>query len=217
MTVDSAITRFWTWFRANDAKLRATADADHPFWDTALAQLQLVHRGLRFEMSEAVRGRREFVITAAGDKQLFPLVDAMVAAAPSMEKWTIVALNPAKGFDFVIDFEGVKYDPKSIWFLPLDEEQHPPDPEARWSIGNLFSGGFGIRFGVPGLRDQDHDGAAFAATRILEAVLGERARAADVQYVEIAGLPNDPAKVGYIRLLELPAYIARRRHRSAEA
>lgn len=212
-----ATSRFWTWFSANEAKLRTMAVSDDPLWHAALDQLQRVHTGLGFEVSPPHRGRRDLVITAFGEKKLFPLVDALVAAAPRMENWAIVALSPAKGFDALVDFEGFTYDPKSIWFLPLGDTQHPPDPEARWSIGNMFSGDFGIRFGVPGLRDGDHDGAAYAAARILEAVLGERQRAAEVQYIEIARLPDDPAKHGFIRLLELPAYIARHKGRIAEA
>lgn len=212
-----ATSRFWTWFRANEAKLRTTADLGDPLWHAAFDQLQRVDAGLGFEVSPPQRGRRDLVITAFGDTKLFSLVDALVAAAPSMANWSIVALSPAKGFDAPVDFEGVTYDPKSIWFLPLDDTKHPPDPKAPWSIGNLFSGDFGIRFGVPGLRDGDHDGAAYAAARILEAVLGERQRAAEVQYIEIARLPDDPARHGFIRLLELPAYIARHKRRIAEA
>lgn len=198
-----AITGFWTWFRANDAKLKAMPNADHPFWDTALAQLQLVHRGLRFEMSDPVRGRREFVITAEGDSKLFPLVDALVAAAPSMDTWTFVALKPAMGFDFTHQYEDVLYDPKSMWFLPLATEGHPD--------------ALGLRIGIPSLRELDQDAAEFAVTIILETGLGERERAADVQYVEVVRLPNDPAKEGYIELPELAAYIAWLKRKRAQA
>jgi hypothetical protein len=189
-----AISVFWRWFRSNDAKLNAMSNADHPFWDTALAQLQLVHRGLRFEMSDPVRGRREFVITAEGDQTLFPLVDAMVSAAPTMDTWTFVALKPALGFDFAHHYEGVVYDPKSMWFLPLSMEGRPDD--------------LGLRIGIPSLRDLDQDAAEFAVTIILETGLGERERAADVRYTEVVRLPNDPAKEGYIELPDLAAYIA---------
>jgi hypothetical protein len=190
----SAISEFWTWFRANAAKLNAMPNADHPFWDTALAQLQLVHRGLRFEMSDAVRGCREFVITVEGDKKLFPLVDAMVAAAPTTERWKFVALKPAMGFDFTHHYEDVLYDPKSMWFFPLGIDGRPEY--------------LGLRVGVPSLRDIDQDAAEFAVTIILETGLGERERAADVHYTEVVRLPNDPAKEGYIELPDLPKYIA---------
>ena len=204
MPIDaSAISGFWTWFRANDAKLKAMPNADHPFWDTALAQLQLVHRGLRFEMSDPVRGRREFVITAEGDAKLFPLADAMVAAAPVMDAWMFVALKPAMGFDFTHQYEGVVYDPKSMWFLPLGIEGRPD--------------ALGLRIGVASLRDLDQDAAEFAVTIILETGLGERERVADVHYTEVVRLPNDPAKEGYIELPDLTAYIAWCKRKLAKA
>lgn len=204
MLVDAAaIARFWTWFRANHARLKAMSDADHPFWDTVLAQLQLVHRGLRFEMSDPVRGRREFVITAEGNSKLFPLVDAMVAAAPSMETWTVVALKPAMGFHFTHRYEGVLYDPRTMWFLPLATQGNPD--------------ALGLRIGIPSLRELDQDAAEFAVTIILETGLGERERAADIQHVEVVRLPTDPAKGGYIELPELTAYIAWRKRTRAQA
>jgi len=203
MTFDaSAISGFWTWFRASDAKLKAMSNADHPFWDTALSQLKGVHQGLWFEMSDEVRGRREFVITAEGDQKLFPLVDAMVAAAPTMGAWVFVALKPAMGFDFTHRYEDVLYDPKTMWFLPLGVKDRPDY--------------LGLRIGIPSLRDLDQDAAEFAVTIILETGLGERERAADVHYTEVVRLPNDPAKEGYIELPDLTAYIAWLKRKLAE-
>lgn len=201
MPDDSAISRFWAWFRENEAKLWAMPNADDPFWDTALGQLQLVDKGLRFEMSDPQGGRRDFVITAEGDRRLFPLVDSMVAAAPSLRRWTFTPLKPAMGFDFTHRYEDVLYDPKAMWFLPLERAERPPD--------------LGLRIGIPSLRELDRDAAEFAVTIILETGLGERERAADVQHVEVVRKPNDPADEGYIELPELPAYIAWRKRKLA--
>lgn len=189
-----AISGFWTWFRANDAKLWAMPDADHPYWDTALAQLKRVHQGLWFEMSDEVHGRREFVITAAGDQKLFPLVDAMVAAAPTMNAWEFVALKPAMGFDFVTTYEGVAFDPKEMWFLPLESVNHPSD--------------LALCIGIPGLNDEMRRLAGNAVMVILDTGLGERSSTMDVNHVEFAELPSQPEEEGYIELPDLPAYIA---------
>lgn len=195
MTQDaSAIATFWNWFRANDANLRAMPDADHPFWDVALEQLQLVNPDLWFEMSNEIRGRREFVISAESNRALFPLVDAMVAAAPSMSAWRIVALKPALGFDFKHNYEDVEYDPHTMWFWPLESSSHPED--------------LGLRIAIPWDRDLEERAARFAVFMILESGLGEREFASTVQYIEVVELPDDPAKDGYIELPELPDYIA---------
>jgi hypothetical protein len=201
MPDELAVSRFWTWFRANEAKLWAMPNADDPFWDTALDQLHLVDKRLRFEMSDPQAGRRDFVITAEGDRRLFPLVDSMVAAAPALRRWTFTPLKPAMGFDFTHHYEDVLYDPKTMWFLPLERAERPQD--------------LGLRIGIPSLRELDQDAAEFAVTVILETGLGERERAADVQHVEVVRKPNDPAKEGYIELPELPAYIAWRKRKLA--
>jgi hypothetical protein len=203
MTHEPATSRFWAWFRANEAKLWAMPDGGDPFWDIALTQLRLVNRGLSFEMSEPQDRRRDFVITAAGDRRLFPLVDAMVAAAPALRRWTFTPLKPAMGFDFTHHYEDVLYDPKSMWFLPLERAERPED--------------LGLRIGVPSLRELDQDAAEFAVTIILETGLGERERAADVQHVEVVRKPNDPASEGYIELPELPAFIAWRKRKLADS
>lgn len=201
MSNEPAISRFWAWFRANEAKLWAMPDGGDPFWDIALSQLRMVHSGLSFEMSDPDAGRRDFVITAWGDRRLFPLVDSMVAAAPAMRRWTFTPLKPATGFDFTHHYEDVLYDPKAMWFLPLENAERPQD--------------LGLRIGVPSLRELDQEAAEFAVNVILETGLGERERAADVQHVEVVRKPNDPAKDGYMRLPELPAFIAWRKRKFA--
>lgn len=202
LTQPAAIIRFWTWFGANTAALFATPDADHPIWDQALAQVQLIHPDLRFEMSDPVDGRREFVITAQGDAALFPLVDDIVANAPSLNQWTFVALKPAMGFDFVTTYEGVAFDSKSMWFLPLASSERPAD--------------IALRIGIPNLTDRMRPVAGHAVIVILETGLGERALALDVQHIEFADLPREPDKAGYIELPDLPAYIAWHKRKHAQ-
>lgn len=201
MPDELAVSRFWTWFRANEAKLWAMLNGGDPFWDIALGQLRLVDKGLCFEMSDEKGKQRDFVITAQGDRRLFPLVDSMVAAAPALRRWTFTPLKPAMGFDFTHHYEDVLYDAKTMWFLPLERAERPQD--------------LGLRIGIPSLRELDQDAAEFAVTVILETGLGERERAADVQHVEVVRKPNDPAKEGYIELPELPAYIAWRKRKLA--
>jgi hypothetical protein len=197
--MSQSISQFWTWFRTNEAKLWAMPDGGDPFWDTALTQLQRVNKGLRFEVSDPQDGRRDFVITAWGDARLFPLVEAMVAAAPGIRRWTFTALKPAMGFDFTHHYEDVLYDPRTMWFLPLERPERPQE--------------LGLRIGVPSLRELDQDAAEFAVTVILETGLGERERAEAVHHVEVVRKPNDPAKDGYIELPDLPAYIAWRKRK----
>jgi hypothetical protein len=188
------ILSFWNWFAEHQREVRAMPNADDPFWDTVLAELKRVADGLWFEMSNEMHQQREFVITAEGHRSLFPVVDEMIAAAPPLPGWVFVALKPALGFDFVTEYEGVKYEASRMWFLPLVSAAEPE--------------GLGLRLGIPGLLGGAGDGAECVAWNVICTGLGERAAAQDVQYLEARTLPERPEDEGYIELPELEAYIA---------
>ena len=101
------------------------------------------------------------------------------------------------GFDFQTSYEGIIFDPKRMWFLPL---------EARSAPGDL-----GLRVGVPDWEPGHARIAMNAVLVILDSALGERSRATDIQHVEVTEVPLKPETHGYIRLAELPDYLAWRK------
>jgi hypothetical protein len=162
--------------------------------------LKRVDRRLWFEVSEPDGGDREFIITAEGHTDAFPLVDTIVARAPRLAGWRFVALKPPMGFDFVTTYEAIRFDPRSMWFLPLQISSRPHD--------------FGIRVGVPNFSDAIERQASNAVEVILDTALGERAAALYIQHVEVSNLPESPQAAGYIELYELPSYIEWRKRKS---
>lgn len=195
------VMSFWHWFAEHQREVWAMQNADEPFWDSVQAELHRVDEGLWFEMSGEMNQQREFVITAEGNEELFPLVDELVAAAPPLPGWVFVALMPALGFEFVTEYEGVRYDGSRMWFLPLISEQEPE--------------GLGLRIGIPGLSKEHRERGRFIAWMVLRTALGERRAAEAVQYLEVVTLPEQPEEEGYIELPELEAYIAWRKRQAA--
>jgi hypothetical protein len=196
-----AISEFWSWFASHETSLRAMAGSDDPLWDTALARLRAVHASLAFELSDPVEGVREFVVTAQGNAELFPLVDAMIAAASPRVGWEFVALKPAMGFDFITTYEGVKLDPREMWFMPLTSSSRPAD--------------LGVRIAVPGYTPALRSMLENALMMIVDTGIGERSAAMDIQHVDIEAVPEEPAKRGYIELTDLGPYIAWHKRRVA--
>lgn len=198
-----AISSFWTWFAGKDANLRSIRDADDPFWSTALSQLRQIHPALRFELSGPIHsidetdGTRDWILTVEGNTSLFALVDEVIAAAPELPGWNLVALKPAMGFDFVTTYEGIRFDPKLIWFMPLKFENSPSD--------------LGLRIAVPGFTEDARRITQSALMIMIETGLGERAAALDIQHFQIGTLPSEPETAGYIELPELAPYIAWRK------
>jgi hypothetical protein len=196
-----AISEFWSWFASHEASLRAMAGSDDPFWDTALARLKAVHASLAFELSDPVEGVREFVVTAQGNAELFPLVDAMIAAASPRAGWEFVALKAAMGFDFITTYEGERLDPREMWFMPLTSSSRPAD--------------LGVRIAVPGYTPALRSMLENALMMIVDTGIGERSAAMDIQHVDIEAVPEEPAKRGYIELTDLGPYIAWHKRRVA--
>src|SRR6266536_1946461 len=85
------------------------------------SHLKRLDQRLWFEVSEPDGSDREFVITAEGHAAAFPLVDAIVAAAPQIPGWRFISLKPPMGFDFVTTYENIQFDPRTgfcRWRVP---------------------------------------------------------------------------------------------------
>ena len=187
------IQEFWHWFQINRAKFDLLVDTAEPFWDVALDQLKRLNRHLCFELSAPGAGVRELIISAQGHSDVFQLVEALVAGAPSIPGWQFIALKSPMGFDFTSTYEGTCFEPRAMWFLPLQS--------------NLKPAQFGVRVGVPNLTKERASRARLAVAVILDTALGERAAASEIQYLEVFALPDAPESHGYLPLCELPAYI----------
>ncbi len=194
------INAFWSWVKAHHDDLNALESPEHPFWDELLGQLQQVDEGLWFEVSLPGEDVRELVITAEGDWELFPLVEAMVSVAPDLDGWEVVALKPAMGFEFGIRYEGLDLDPRQMWFQPLVDEDAPDV--------------LGLRVAMPGFDDEQEQSFANGLLVILDTALGEKSAASDVDVVEVCELPEDPQDEGFLPLPELSSYVEWRKSRT---
>jgi hypothetical protein len=193
------INAFWTWLVSRQSDLNAMDSPEEPFWDEMLERLKTLNDGLWFEVSAPGEGDREIVITAQGDWELFPLVEAMVSVAPELPGWSAVALKPAMGFGFTIGYRGLELDPQGIWFEPLVD---PDAPEV-----------LGLRVAVQGFNDDQEEDFANGLLLVLDTALGERAAATDVDLVDVCEVPADPDDEGFLPFTELGSYLAWRKSR----
>jgi len=200
-TASGQICEFWRWFSDHQPEFNYLSKPDEPFWDVAVEQLKKVDKRLWFELSGVSNVPREFVVTAEGKTDAFPMVEELIRLAPPIERWAFVALKPAMGFAFTTRYEGALFEPLDMWFLPLESASKPQD--------------FGMRVGIKGLESMDEQVALNAILVILDTGLGERSAAIDIQYIQVAELPPAPESLGYIELPELADYIAWRKRRQS--
>ncbi len=92
-------------------------------------------------VAEDVFTGRVLIVTAEGHVSSFPIAEKLVRLAPNVEGWAFIALKPPQGFQFTTTYEGTQFDPREMWFLPLESKSHPCD--------------LGVRIAVPGLDCMD--------------------------------------------------------------
>lgn len=153
--------QFWTSFAFDEASLAELARGKN----AAAAMLQIsrsaekVHKGLIAEISVEPDATKPhtLVFTANGDRTLFPLVKSLVAAAPPMKHWKVVAFrqrNPALNEFKLGDFAVI---PSDYSFKETGREKGLLDIEIR----------------VKGMTDANQRLVDQAAFLILDHTLGE--------------------------------------------
>jgi len=190
--------KFWDWFSNNHSQFLFVGQVDDLEKERLLNELfknlQAYNKGLFFQIGGHPDGKQELIITPEGDRTLFPVTEKLVAAAPPLKDWNIIAFKQAMGFDFVIDYEGTSLDPRNMWFVELQSSDNPDF--------------FGLRIGTYDFDPAKERSVLSATYLILDTILGERSCVLDVHYVEVVQLPIDPQENGFMPLVELPEYIA---------
>jgi hypothetical protein len=187
----SEIAWFWNLFRQRAADLASCKSADSPAFVELLDQLHRIDPELYFEFC-AEPGACELIVTADGNRSLFSLARAVVAAAPIIDGWTIRALKPQIGCPETTQWEDLTLQLADVVFDPLEWEG---------------SSELGLRIFVPGIEEKDVDAAHNALLRALDHILGEEKFAEVVQYIEVLPLPANEASEQFIALSDLDAFI----------
>jgi hypothetical protein len=186
--------RFWEWFARNsDRLLSFEADREAVFDDLQRA-LAKVQPDLVFEFGPLSDGRRTFVVSADGIRQNFPAVVDLVAAAPELPAWHVLAFRqPMDSIPRVELADGTGLRAEDVWFL--DEPQ-----------GELV----GLHLFVRDLTPQNASAVQRVLYLLLDAALGEYDVETRVGFIDPRPLPDDPAELGLKRLDTLRSVVEQR-------
>ncbi len=189
---------FWNWFKRNNSKyyyINQMIDLEQKekVLDDFLNQLHNYCDKLFFEIGGVPNEPQELIISAEGNKDYFHKVEALVSKAPNIDEWQIIAFKPPMGVDFITEYEGIKMNPHEIWFLPLDNEK---DPKA-----------LGLRICLPNFDLKKEEIFLEGCYQLVDAILGEKSAALEINHIEVDKLPKNPDDKGLIELSELSKYI----------
>jgi len=118
---------FWSWFSKHQIEYYNGIEnlkIRDKIFDKLSTELKKVHNDLVFEFSPIhENGIREFIVSAEGIKELFPIVENLIENAPEIENWEFKAFRQrVPGDDFELQYGDFKIRYKDIYFRCQDGE-----------------------------------------------------------------------------------------------
>jgi hypothetical protein len=165
---------FWRWFKDHRVEVGKVKRADEPIAKQLASELHKVDPRLIFELGIGTEPK-ELIISADGIREVFPAVKRLVAAAPAIPGWKVVAFRPRKGAGLTIEVGGgTKLGADDLYFVVLPTAK-PPAP-------------VDLMLYVPGLGGPDDEAVKQVSYLLLDATLGEH----DVE-TKVGGIALKPA------------------------
>ena len=120
---ESKEVAFWTWFQTNQDRLFSFEQDREKRFDELTNALRKVDENLTFEFGPVTEDhKREFVVSADGIRSSFPAVQALVAAAPKLDRWIVVAFRPARALMIPISFQGKTVKAGEVRYLLVPDQ-----------------------------------------------------------------------------------------------
>jgi len=105
--------KFWAWFASHQDELLKVQTGHEEICAQLEAQLKRVNSSLVYEFGPEKNGRREFTISADGNSDAFPAVEALYAAAPALPHWKIFKFRQRRE-PGDISLRGIKVEADSV-------------------------------------------------------------------------------------------------------
>lgn len=174
---DTEEASFWKWFAKNQSRFEHFERDQEKLMDELGAALEAYRKGLVFEVGAMKEGSRDLVISADGIDALFSAVSKLVAAAPKLPGWKIIAFRPRMEdySRFVLEYHGRNFDPKEIWFH-----------------SRIKDGNFDVIFYHPSYRSEDRNLIISGTYILLDMALGEYDVVTGIHHLDHQLLPSDP-------------------------
>jgi hypothetical protein len=172
---------FWRWFIPNSEWIFRFDLNETEVMETLDSKFKEIHPSLTFDFGPEKDNMRDLIISANGDRDAFPLVKKLVAEAPGLTRWNVVAFRPRKGLSQPAVYQGLTLSASDIYFI------HEIDLENEKLALSLF-----IRDFVEG--DERFVTASFL---LLDAALGEYDVETKIGFVDFNEWPeiDDPSEL----------------------
>ncbi|POS02255.1 hypothetical protein Q361_105150 [Flavobacterium croceum DSM 17960] len=182
------ITNFWNHFKESNFVFlllnEIPKDELKIHFDKLIYLLHQYNKDLDLIIKNKKKGA-ELIITANGNPYLFKEVELLIHYAPVVERWKIIAFlqpetnltNYQNGTDKPLEYYGITLRISEMYFIPLENPNKPTDLGIKVLLKNYI-----VHKDNPRLRE--------AVYVHIEHLIGEKAFANDIAFIEIGQLTN---------------------------
>ena len=182
------ITNFWNHFKESNFVFlllnEIPKDELKIHFDKLIYLLHQYNKDLDLIIKNKKKGA-ELIITANGNPYLFKEVELLIHYAPVVERWKIIAFlqpetnltNYQNGTDKPLEYYGITSRISEMYFIPLENPNKPTDLGIKVLLKNYI-----VHKDNPRLRE--------AVYVHIEHLIGEKAFANDIAFIEIGQLTN---------------------------
>ena len=179
------IELFWSWFQEHkenysnfDEAYELNPIETSEKVELLVQELQKFSEGL-FVVIKSTNEPKELIITAKGKKEYFADAFALVEYAPSIDGWKFIATKPSYGLDFDFELNGVKINPNTLTFMPLEADEYPDDIAIR-----IFHKAYTQE------QSAEQTAVVVGAYTALDILFGEVKAQLDFQYIDFDDMPH---------------------------
>jgi len=183
------IEAFWSFFKENIGDYaNFNEDYEKSPVETSekvnklIQELQKCSEGL-FILIKSDTEPKELIVTAKGRKEYFADAFEVVDNASAIEGWKFIATKPSYGLDFDFELKGVKINPKSLSFMPLNADEYPDDIAIR-----IFHKDYTQE------KSEKQTAVIVGAYAGLDILFGEVDSALNFQYIDFDDIPHPKEK-----------------------
>lgn len=192
------IENFWTWFSKNQNKFRDFKDDPNKsdiYLNEILAEGRKIKEGLAFELEPPREGIINLTISADGDTALFSKVQEIVAKAPKIDGWAVLAFRQripeAQVKDMVLKADDHTLDPNKMKFFPI-----------------ISGDTLDIIVYADNVTEQNRNQVAYGCLMLLDNILGEYDCVKKVRSYDFHSLPSDKKELSELKpLTEIAKYV----------
>ncbi len=189
------IEKFWTWFKDNEKRLRKFEENPDKYLTEVLTQAKKIQAGLAIEFEPSKNGVINMTVSADGDKNIFSVVQNILAKAPTVEGWKFIAFRQRMNSEQVkgmkLKAEGHELAPEKMKFFPM-------------ANGDTLD----IIIYAKGVTEENYNQIAYDGLLLLDNILGEYDCVTKVRSYDFHNMPTKKEELDeLLPLLDLGAYV----------